>query len=184
MRIPWRVMLATIMAAAVAVGPAVAQAPSAPLAHTSDATLSHSAVKATTFKVAAALSGWFLYTAAAGTVAGGTTLTAFTTVGSWLLYTANDYLWDTYSPPQQGASFDKGADAWRTTKKFLTFTPFVKLLSSGSVYLYTGSVATVLWFSVAMTVWKSTLFYGNNFAWDYYDWYVSQQAPEGAVGGS
>jgi uncharacterized membrane protein len=175
MRMIWRALLATIVAAGVAIGSAVAQTPSAPPVHTNDATLWHSALKATTFKVAATLSGWFIYTAAAGTVAGGTALTAFTAAGNWLLYTVNDYLWDTYSQPQQGGSFDKGADAWRTTKKYLTYKPSATALALGSVYIYTGSVTTVLQFGVVMTVWKTALFYANNFAWDYYDWYVGSQ---------
>lgn len=188
-----RALCATALAACLSTGSAIAQTSSAPAASipaapagSTGASLSHSALKATTFKVAATITGWFIYSAAAGGVAGGTALTAFTTVGSWLLYTGNDYLWDTYAPPPArqvpGQSFDKAEDAWRTTKKFLTYTPAVMTLAWGSIYVYTGSAATMLTFGAAMTVVKTSVFYANNIAWDYYDWYVS--APGATPAGS
>jgi uncharacterized membrane protein len=140
----------------------------------SDVSMSHSALKAATFKVGTIVTNLGLLSAATGGVVAGTVLTAIDTAASMVVYTANDYLWDSYDPPpvKQAVdqSLDKADEAWRTTRKFLTFKPAVIAISWGLIYAYTGSATTMMVFGTASTLTKSALFYINNFAWDAYDW--------------
>ncbi len=169
-----------------AVGPAVAQTVPGPqpipsvapqTAPPSDASLSHSALKATTYKIATATTNLALFSAATGALTGGTLLTVLDTVASATVFTINDYLWDSYDPPpvKQAAeeTFDKTQDAWRNTKKFLTYKPTVAAITWGMIYLYTGSATTMLVAGTASSLSKTALFYLNNFAWDAYDWHAA-----------
>ena len=72
-----------------------------------ESSLGHSALKATTFKVGSTIVNLVLLSRAADGIVGGAALTAFMTVSSWAIYTANDYLWDSYSFPdlQAGCGF-------------------------------------------------------------------------------
>ena len=63
------------------------------------ASLTHSALKATTFKSGSTATNLALLSYAAGGVVGGAALTVFMLGSSWVIYTANDYIWDSYSPP-------------------------------------------------------------------------------------
>ncbi len=160
-------LLAGIVACVLCLQPAAAQTPA------TDATLSHSALKGLTFKASTIIANLVIMSGAAGNVVGGVGLTAFVTAASWAVYTVNDYLWDSYAPPPADRSFDAADTAWRTTKKFLTYKPTVIVMGWAAIYAYTGSATTMLVFGTASTLSKTALFYVNNFAWDYYDWYTS-----------
>lgn len=165
-----QLLLATALAMPLAM-PAMAQQADAP---EGGASLKHSALKATTFKAGSTVTNLVLLSYAAGGIGGGIALSAFMLGASWAVYTANDYFWDTYSPPPpkiDGEAFDAGADMWRTTGKFLTFKPVVASLKLASLYVYTGSAAIAATFGTAAILTNSVVFYANNMAWDWYDWY-------------
>jgi uncharacterized membrane protein len=183
------IFLAAFMAGGLAMGPAVAQTVPLPQPNASvapqaaprgDASLSHSALKATTYKVATATTNLALFSAATGALAGGTLLTVLDTAASAVVFTVNDYLWDSYDPPpvKQAAdqSFNKAEDAWRTTRKFLTYKPTIAAITWGMIYVYTGSATTMLVAGTASSLSKTALFYLNNFAWDAYDWHAATPA--------
>jgi len=102
---------------------------------------------------------------------------------SWVVYTTNDYMWDSYAPPttkqSQDEAFDATADVWRNTGKYLTFKPVVASLKLASLYLWTGSAAIAATFGTAAIMTNTVVFYVNNVAWDWYDWY-SAPAPVAA----
>ena len=142
-----------------------------------DASLSHSAMKATTFKVGSTVTNVTLLSYAAGGLVGGVALSTFMLAASWTIYTANDYLWDTFSPPpvrqEANESFDTGSDVWRNTWKFVTYKPIVASLKLASLYLYTSSATIAVVFGTASVLTNTAVFYVNNVAWDAYDWYSS-----------
>jgi uncharacterized membrane protein len=144
---------------------------------TNSASLTHSAVKATTFKIGSTATNLAILSYATGDVIGGAALTAFMLGSSWVIYTGNDYLWDSYSPPptkQTGSeAFDATADVWRNTGKFLTYKPVVASIKLASLYVYTGSAAVATIFGTASILTNTAVFYVNNVAWDFYDWYAA-----------
>jgi uncharacterized membrane protein len=146
----------------------------------SDASLTHAAAKATTFKMGAFAVNMVVFSAGTGSVVGGTLLTIFNVSKSWGLFTANDYLWDRYFPTEankdSGQSFDAKASFWRNTGKFLTYKPVDTIIKFASIYLYTGSAAVMLVYGSASSILNTGVFYGNNFAWDLYDWWSSPAA--------
>ncbi len=146
-------LLSAVAASFLAAMPAMAQPAPGPLAAAmaaeghgtapaDGASLTHSAIKATTFKVATTVTNVALLSYAAGGIIGGTALSAFMLGSSWVLYTANDYFWDKYSPPAakqaSGQEFDASADVWRNTMKFLTYKPVIASIKLASLYVYTG----------------------------------------------
>ncbi len=139
-----------------------------------DGSLTHSAMKATTFKVGSTVVNLVLLSSAADGIVGGAALTTFMAVSSWSIYTANDYLWDRYAPPpprQAGEqAFDASDNAMRNTLKFLTFKPVVASVKLISLYAYTGSLATTAVFGGAAIITNSVVFYANNMLWDFYSW--------------
>src|SRR5580698_5496889 len=93
-------------------GPRAVPSPDGP-----SGSLSRSAERATTFKIAVLLADAAVLTLAAGGVSGGASLTAFNLVTNWGIYTVNDYLWDRYwpaPPPGQDKAFDTEASVKRT----------------------------------------------------------------------
>src|SRR5205085_10594632 len=56
-----------------------------------EASLTTSATKATTFKIATVVTNMVIFSTGTASLAGGTLLTAFNVTKSWLLYTVNDY---------------------------------------------------------------------------------------------
>jgi len=168
--------LSVVAAGCLSMSTATAQTPAVPEnAQPNDASLSHSALKATTFKVGTALSNLSILSYAVGGGVGGAAYTAFITGTSWAIYTANDYLWDRYSPMKQGTTqpFDAAADVWRNTGKYLTYKPVIATVKLATLYLYTGSPAVALIFGTASIVANTGVFYANNMGWDYYDWYAA-----------
>jgi hypothetical protein len=136
-----------------------------------EASLGLSAAKAMTYKVGTSVVNIVVYSAAVGLV-GGTLLTVFNAAQAVALYTANDYLWDTYAPKPASpdGSFDAEASAWRTTEKYLTFKPVVTAIKFASIYAWAGSVSTMLTVGTISLIATSGVFYVNNFAWDFYEW--------------
>jgi uncharacterized membrane protein len=145
---------------------------------TDHGSLTHSATKATTFKIATIVSNLAIFSYGTGGIVGGGILTAFNVSKSWGLFTANDYLWDKYFPADKnqdsGQAFDTKASFWRTSGKFLTYKPVDTAIKFASIYLYTGSAAVMLVYGTASSVVNTGVFYVNDFAWNLYDW---SQAP-------
>ena len=172
-----RMMLATVTAGLLLAMPVLAQ--TAPDAHGAasapSASLTHSAMKATTFKVGSTITNIAVLSYATGDFVAGTGLAAFMLGASWLTYTANDYLWDSYSPPPvketKDQTFDATADVWRNTGKYFTYKPVIASVKLTTLYLYTGSAAIAGVFGTATVLINTGVFYANNMAWDWYDWY-------------
>ena len=120
-----------------------------------------------------------VFSAGTGSVVGGTLLTVFNVSKSWGLFTANDYLWDRYFPTDankdSGKSFDAKASFWRNTGKFLTYKPVDTAIKFASIFLYTGSASVMLVYGTASSVLNTGVFYANDLAWDYYDWWMSPE---------
>ncbi|MEJ0016798.1 MAG: hypothetical protein WDN25_09545 [Acetobacteraceae bacterium] len=141
------------------------------------------AAKGLTFKTASALKKVLIYSLGTGSLAAGGTLTAITTVTSYATYVANDYLWDSWSPDQKAAagtgdgSFDASSSFWRNTTKYLTQKPVAMATSWSIVYLYTGSWTATVAMSSLSSLTGPAVFYANNMAWDWYDWYT-KPAPQ------
>lgn len=178
-----RTMLATVTAGVLLAAPALAQ--TAPAPHgapaAESASLTHSALKATTFKVGSTITNIAVLSYATGDFVAGTGLAAFMLGASWLTYTANDYLWDKYSPPPvkqtEDQGFDATADVWRNTGKYFTYKPVIASVKLTSLYLYTGSAAIAGVFGTATVLINTGVFYANNMAWDWYDWYSRAPQP-------
>jgi uncharacterized membrane protein len=145
-----------------------------------NASLKHSALKATTFKVGSSATNLAILSYATGNVIGGAALTAFMLGSSWVIYTANDYLWDSYAPPPtrltDSQAFDATADVWRNTGKFLTYKPMIASIKLAALYVYTGSAAVTAVFGTASILTNTAVFYVNNVAWDFYDWHAGAPA--------
>jgi uncharacterized membrane protein len=173
-------MLASVVAGTLAIAPAGAQTPTV---QADDPSLSYSALKATTYKIGTSLANFGILSYAAGDFSGGTVLAIANTAASWVMYTTNDYLWDTFSPApsktRADQSFDTSAEFWRNTGKFLTYKPPVFLFKLASIYVYTGSATTALLFGPASSLTNTVVFYINITAWDLYDWYAA--VPKTAV---
>ena len=143
-------LLAAVAASLLCMQPVLAQGISP---DSGGASLKHSALKATTFKVGTVVTNLAVLSVATGGLAGGIALTAFMTGASWVIYTGNDYLWDTYSPPQakqaENQEFDASADVWRNTGKYLTYKPVIASIKLASLYIYTSSLAVMGVFGTA-----------------------------------
>jgi uncharacterized membrane protein len=184
----WSALLAAVLVSCLSMGSAAAQPAPGPSAspniaaspeapQSRDASLSRSALKATTFKIGSTAANLAVLSYAVGGVVGGAALTGFMIASSWVLYTANDYVWDSIDPPlaKQSAdqAFDQTAEIWSTTKKFLTYKPLIASVKLAALYVYTGSVAITAVFGTASILTNTGVFYLNNIAWDWYDWYVA-----------
>lgn len=177
---PLSLLPATMLLIVAFASPALSAGPTdAPAKPTpgSDASLTHAAGKATTFKLGAFVVNMVVFSAGTGSVVGGTLLTVFNVSKSWGLFTANDYLWDRYFPTNankdSGKSFDVKESFWRNTGKFLTYKPVDTAIKFASIYLYTGSAAVMVVYGTASSVLNTGVFYVNDLAWDYYDWWTS-----------
>ena len=191
----WSALLAAVVVSCLSMGSAMAQGVPGPSASPSitasppapqgkEASLSHSALKATTFKIGSTAANLAILSYAVGGVVGGVALSGFMLVSSWVLYTVNDYVWDRVDPPpmKQTAdqAFDPSAEVWSTTKKFLTFKPLIAAVKLAALYVYTGSASVAVVFGTAAILTNTGVFYLNNIAWDWYDWYTASP-PAAAV---
>jgi len=150
------------------------------------ASIVHSAVKTTTLKVASAVVSMALFFGGTGTVADATMLTVIMTVASSALFASNDYLWDYFYPNTNirtnDVSFDALGSAWRNTLKYATVKPALIGMGYGVIYWYTGSWTSALTLGTASIFAFPAAFYGNNMAWDWYDWYSASVGPSSDVG--
>lgn len=181
-------MIAAIVAMSLFFHPAAAQSPPAAVAvpdqtaapeaaPTVGGLLSHSALKAVTYKIATTASNFTILTVATGGMVAGAALTLFGAVASVAVYTVNDYAWERHAPPpppkpDESQSFNLNDEFWRTSKKFLTYkaaTIWIKAAKLAALYAYTGSPTTTLTAISASTAVNAGIFFANNFAWDYYD---------------
>ncbi len=160
--------------------PALAQSDLPGAAPGNNASLTHSALKATTFKVGSTATNLAILSYAAGGIVGGAALTTFMLGASLVLYTANDYAWDSYAPPPtkqtEQQAFDATADVWRNTGKFVTYKPMIASIKLAALYAYTGSAGVTAVFGTASIFTNTVVFYANNMAWDFYDWYAAPPA--------
>jgi uncharacterized membrane protein len=167
-------LLIALAPSARSAGPAEAIAKPAPVAK---ASVTHSALKATTFKVGAFLVNMAVFSAGTGSLVGGTVLTVFNVSKSWALFTANDYLWDKYDPSNENTnsakSFNPKQSFWRTTLKFMTYKPVDTAIKFASLYLWTGSASVMLIYGSTSAILNTGVFYVNNVAWDAFDWWTS-----------
>jgi uncharacterized membrane protein len=174
-----------VMAAFPLAMPALAQSDLPGAAPANNASLTHSALKATTFKVGSTGANLAILSYAAGGIVGGAALTTFMLGTSWVLYTANDYLWDSYAPPPtkqtEQQAFDATADVWRNTGKFATYKPVIASIKLAALYAYTGSAGVTAVFGTASIFTNTVMFYANNTAWDVYDWYATPPVPATAA---
>jgi hypothetical protein len=149
--------------------------------------LVHSAFKTTTLKVASAVVSMALFFGGTGTVADATTLTVIMTAASSALFASNDYLWDYFSPNTNirtnDEAFDALGSAWRNTLKYATVKPPLIGMGYGVIYWYTGSWASALTLGTASIFAFPAAFYGNNMAWDWYDWYSAPGETNSAADG-
>lgn len=186
----WR-WLSTLALSAVLLGPAFAAAPEPPPAV--DASLSHSAVKGLTQRLGSALKKVAIFSLGTGSVIEGGALTVLTSISSYAIYVGNEYLWDSYSPNTNSRAnnedFDPAASFWQNTAKYLTLKPVGMAASWAVIYVYTGSWAATVAMGGVSSLLGPVVFYANNMAWDWYDWYSApaqpvQRAPDVPQGGS
>jgi uncharacterized membrane protein len=178
-----RALFVSILASTPLALPALAQTAAPDATPANNASLTHSALKATTFKIGTTGTNLAILSYAAGGIIGGAALTTFLLGSSWVIYTANDYLWDSYAPPAakqtDTGTFDATADVWRNTGKFLTYKPVIASIKLASLFAYTGSAGVTAVFGTASILTNTVVFYANNMAWDFYDWYSA--APKAAA---
>jgi uncharacterized membrane protein len=166
--------------------PAVTASSDAAAKEALPASLVHSAVKTATLKVASAMVSTALFFGGTGSVADAGMLTAIMSVTSSALFASNDYLWDRFSPNTNiranGEGFDAVGSAWRNTLKYATVKPALIGMGYGVIYWYTGSWASALTLGTASIFAFPVAFYGNNMAWDWYDWYSVADEPNSDAG--
>lgn len=144
--------------------------------------ISHSAMKATTFKIGTTMTGLAIFSYGTSSVVGGGLLTAFNVSKGWLLYTVNDYAWDKYLPADANLNssdnFDVRASLWRNTLKFVTYKLVDTAIKFASIYVYTGSALAMLWLGSVSAIANTGVYYANNLIWDWHDWLQSPPSPE------
>jgi uncharacterized membrane protein len=149
-------------------------APAAPPV-TASASVGHAATKGLTLKAALALSSLTLFYVGTGSAVASGLLTLLVSGTSYTVYVTNEYLWDRYSPntnvSANNQSFSTKSSISRNTLKFLTFKPTVMAVDWSTIYLYTGSLASMFTLGPAISLTSPIIFYLNNTAWDWYDWH-------------
>jgi hypothetical protein len=107
---------------------------------TKAASLSQSAMRATTLKTGTAMINLGVLSYAVESVAAGGVLTGAISAISWAIYTGNDYFWDTYLPTPakmaENQSFDASAQTWRASVKYFTYKPLAMTPKFAMLYLY------------------------------------------------
>ena len=139
-----------------------------------EASVSHAAAKGITLRVASALKKLAIFSSGTGSLTTGAMLTVITTVSGYVIYVANEYLWDLGVPNTNvrvnNESFDTLTSIWRNTAKYLTLKPVGMAVSWSIIYWYTGSWTATLAMGSISSLTGPLLFYANNLAWDWYDW--------------
>ncbi len=175
---------AALAVALLAATPVMAQpAPPATRAASSEPTLGHTAAKTTTFMGATTVVLFSIFMVGTGNLVTSTALTAGTMSAAYVIYPANEYLWDHYfpaAPPEKAdGSFDVAASLWRNTAKYVTWKVSVVAAKLAWIYAYTGSLTSVVTLGGSTSLALPAVFYINNIAWDWYDW-EQHQAPKAA----
>jgi len=171
----WLAVALVVVALAPLAAPARAAAPEPGTA----AALQRSSLKALTYKIMTTTTNLVVFSAATRSVTSGAGLTAVITAYSFALYTFNDFAWDALSPPavpKKGEPLDLVESGKRATLKLITYKSVSIPSALGIIYLWTRSARTALTWGGAAAVLKLGLFYVNNIAWDYYDWWQAETA--------
>lgn len=168
-------LLWPICAIAETTPPATAPAAEQAAPRAVEASVGHAAAKAVTLKAATFSTGTIIYALGTGSVYAGGVLSAINAAGSFVIYTANDYLWDYYSPntnvSANNETFHATSSLSRNTLKYLTFKPAVTVLNVGTIYWFTETATAMAATSTAAIVALPAMFYLNNTLWDWYDWH-------------
>lgn len=182
-----------VLALACLLWPLAAAAQPTPVATQPDATaqaapasLGHTALKGVTLKLANAVTSMSIFYTGTGSMFASSALSMLIAATSYSVYVANDYLWDRFSPNTNVAannqSFQTTTSLGRNTLKFLTFKPAVVTADWTAIYLYTGSWASTLAMGSVWSLLTPVVFYTNNTAWDWYDWWsTSADRPQKAA---
>ena len=155
--------------------PGLAQSSAPPQAKEAmNASLGHSALKGVTLKAISVTSSFFIFAAGTGSAATGGVMAAVNGVGSFLIYTGNDYAWDYLFPntnlSSNQQSFGMFSSLSRNTLKYLTLKPMLTVLNVGIIYAFTDTLAATVGTSAAAILLLPASFYMNNMLWDWYDW--------------
>jgi len=146
---------------------------SPPAPETMSASLSHSALKGVTLKAISVTSSFFIFAAGTGSAAAGAVMAVTNGVGSFLIYTGNDYAWDYFSPNTNLSTnhqFGVLSSLSRNTLKYITLKPMLTVLNVGIIYAFTDTLAATVGTSAAAILLLPASFYLNNTLWDWYDW--------------
>ena len=140
----------------------------------SQASISSSAARATTFEIAKFCSNTVIFSIGASSVAGGASLATFLLTKSWLIYTLSDYFWDvnrshSENNLENNIDFNAGSNFQTTTNKFLTYQSINTAIRFVAIYALSGSTEAVFLYGGASTAVNSGLFFLNNYAWDLYE---------------
>jgi hypothetical protein len=173
-RMRWPLLAVAVTAISLYPAAGIAQIARTDVQAPKTASISDSALRATTYKLGTTAINLGLLSLAFGNVVEGGMLTAASTAGSWVLYTANDYIWSSYYPPpvKQTADqpFDASAQSLRATLKFISYKPVAVGLKMAMLYAYSGSLTTTFGWGTAITLTNTAWFFANDFAWNWYDW--------------
>jgi uncharacterized membrane protein len=154
--------------------PCLAQASPTPAApEAMNASLSHSAYKGLTLKAISVTTSFFIFAAGTGSATTGGLMAAINGVGSFLIFTGNDYGWDHFFPNTNlstNGQFGMLSSLSRNTLKYLTLKPMLTALNVGIVYAFTDTLAATVGTSTAAILLLPGAFYVNNTLWDWYDW--------------
>lgn len=151
------------------------------------ASFGHAAAKGVTLKALNGLLAMAVFTTGTGSLAAGSVLSTAVVATSYAVFVANDYLWDRFYPntnvAANGMSFNTVGSLGRNTLKFLTFKPAVVAADWSVIYLYTGSLGSMLTMGPAYSLLAPATFYANNVGWDWYDWWSTsgQAGPASAA---
>jgi len=141
------------------------------------ASITHVIAKTVTQQLAAGSAFMTIFSLGTGSLVGGGALTVGLIAVASVWYPANEFLWDYYSPNTNlrvnNEAFNTSSSLWRTTWKYLTFTTGTTTARGVALYAYTGSVYSTATMASATLLIMPLVFYANNTAWDWYDWYSS-----------
>ena len=180
---------ALLLAGAVALVPTWAHAQREPSAEpappkakqVAPASVSHVLYRTATMNTAAAAVCMAIFTVGSGSLATGAVLTAGSIATASAIYPINEFVWDSYSPntnlKANNESFDAQASLWRNTAKWLTFKGGIATAKFALIYAVTGSPAATAVMGTATSTALPAVYFVNNMAWDWYDWYASPATP-------
>ena len=161
----------------VCIAPACSEAQTQSQTEIAPASLHHSLMKGLTYKALTITTNMLFLRAGTRSWIEAAILTSIYTGLSLSLFVINDYTWDIYNPVAINPStpdINILESAKRTTYKFLTYRITFTTLSTGILYLWTGSIKTTLTVGAALALTKAAMFYANDFAWDWSGWWKAR----------